>query len=99
MNGWNRKKTQYLAECIHEHEKADGVTYDPNGMVSYWNTKYNLVPAEQLPALQNQVSLELEALRGAETNHVTISNIGAAKFGFDSVIGNHLPNFDPEPVK
>lgn len=44
MNGWNRKKTQYLAECIHEHEKADGVTYDPNGMVSYWNTKYNLVP-------------------------------------------------------
>lgn len=99
MNAWNRTKTQYLASCVREQEKSDGVTHDSDSMVTYWNTKYDFVPAEQLPALKNQVFLELEALRGAENNNVTISNIGAAKFGFDSVIGSHLPKLDPDPVK
>lgn len=99
MNAWNRTKTQYLAGCVRDLEKTDGVAHDSDSIVTYWNTKYDLVPTEQLPALKNQVFLELEALRGAEKNHVTISNLGAAKFGFDSVIGSHLPNLDPDPVK
>jgi hypothetical protein len=99
MNAWNRKKTQYLASCIREQEKQDETSYPADALVDIWNAKYKLVPNEQLSALKNQVCLELDALRGAETNIVTINNVSAATFAFDSVIGAHIPTFNPEPAK
>ncbi|WP_129941406.1 hypothetical protein [Serratia liquefaciens] len=99
MNSWNRSKTQYIAGCINSLENQDGTKYSSDALVDIWNAKYNLVPNDQLPALKNQVELELAAIRGASENHLTINNLAAAKFGLDSVLGSHVPSFEPEPIK
>lgn len=95
MNGWNRSKSAYLAECIDSLDKQHDTQYSSDAMVDMWNSRYKLVTPEQLPALKDQVGLELAAIRGAQTNHVEISNPRIALFGIDAVLGTHVPDFDP----
>lgn len=98
MNAWNRGKSIYIAECIDSLDKQHNTQYSADALVDMWNSRYKLVPPEQLPALKNQVGLELEAIRGAQTNQVKISNARIAVFGVDAVLGNHMPDFNPDPA-
>ncbi|WP_458038793.1 hypothetical protein [Pantoea ananatis] len=98
MNAWNRSKAAYIAECIDALDKQHDTQYSATTMVDMWNSRYKLVSPEQLPALQNQVGLELDAIRGSQTNQVKISNGAIALFGIDAVLGNLVPDFNPKPV-
>lgn len=78
MNSANRNRTITIAEAVIAADKKDKTVYPASSTVEIWNAKYNMVPPNELPALKNQVELEVAAIRGAE---VADYSIGLVPYG------------------
>ncbi|WP_420193883.1 hypothetical protein [Leclercia sp. M-A074-M] len=94
MNSTNRNRTISLAEAVVAADKKDGTQYNPSSLVDVWNSKFKFVPTENLPALKNQVELEVAAIRGAEVAEYQIATLPYVNFQAARVFGTHMP---PEP--
>ena len=96
MNSTNRNRTKGIAEAVVAADKKDGTQYNPSSLVDVWNSKFNFVPAKNLPALKNQVELEVAAIRGAEAAEYQIATLSYVNFQAARVFGAHMPP-DPDP--
>lgn len=98
MKSKNRNRAISIAESVVAADKKDGTLYNPSSLVDIWNSKFNFVESEQLPALKNQVELEVAAIRGAEAANFDISTRSYVNFQAARVFNAHMPT-EPDPSK
>ncbi|HBQ0840453.1 TPA: hypothetical protein UOJ16_000812 [Klebsiella pneumoniae] len=91
MNSANRNRTITIAEAVIAADKKDKTVYPASSLVEIWNAKYNMVPPNELPALKNQVELEVAAIRGAEVADYSIGLVPYGNFRLATVFGSHMP--------
>lgn len=84
----NRTLVRSLATTIVKLEKEEEKQFNPSSVVDVWNTKYGLVKQDQLPTLQEQVTLEVHAERHATNNSLNISKQGMASLKVDQAFNN-----------
>lgn len=91
MKSSNRNRTITIAEAVIAADKKDKTVYPASSLVEIWNAKYNMVPPKDLPALKNQVELEVAAIRGAEAADYKIGLVPYGNFFAATVFGSHMP--------
>ncbi|EPY7178119.1 hypothetical protein ACXEIE_001145 [Klebsiella pneumoniae] len=87
MNLVDRALIRSVAYNQVKLEKEKGRVYSPESVIDIWNTDYNLVNHNDLPALQKQYALEVAAERASVGVSIPINKTGVVEIKFDALRG------------